>query len=146
MLPNTNRYLLVLIMRTKFYSWYIYHDSETDIGKSISSAEYVEDVNSDSVVIVDGLTKVLLYSLTPERLQLLFKQNWRLPGWRICWVIGPKNLITALSQSGMLFNVTAITRVKQINYVHRIFLRWRCQSPVSIQPPSEKNHLVRRYW
>lgn len=27
-------------------------------------------------------------------------QNWRLPGWRICWVVGPKNLITALSQSG----------------------------------------------
>jgi aspartate/methionine/tyrosine aminotransferase len=27
-------------------------------------------------------------------------QNWRLPGWRVCWVIGPKNLISALSQSG----------------------------------------------
>jgi len=40
-------------------------------------------VNEDSVVIIDGLTK-----------------NWRLPGWRVCWVIGPKNLITALSQSG----------------------------------------------
>lgn len=47
-------------MRTKFYSWYIYHDNEADEGRSISSAEYVEDVNSDSVVIVDGLTKVLL--------------------------------------------------------------------------------------
>jgi hypothetical protein len=50
---------LVLITRTKFYSWYIYHDNEADEGRSISSAEYVEDVNSDSVVIVDGLTKVL---------------------------------------------------------------------------------------
>ena len=48
-------------MRTKFYSWYIYHDNEADEGRSISSAEYVEDVNSDSVVIVDGLTKVLHY-------------------------------------------------------------------------------------
>ncbi|KAI0053903.1 aminotransferase [Auriscalpium vulgare] len=67
----------------EFYSWYIYHENEKDIGKSISSAEYVEDVNSDSVIIVDGLTK-----------------NWRLPGWRVCWVIGPRNLITALSQSG----------------------------------------------
>lgn len=27
-------------------------------------------------------------------------QNWRLPGFRVCWVLGPKNLITALSQSG----------------------------------------------
>jgi hypothetical protein len=48
-----------LIFLAKFYSWYIYHDDEKDIGKPISSAEYVEDVNSDSVVIVDGLTKVL---------------------------------------------------------------------------------------
>jgi aspartate/methionine/tyrosine aminotransferase len=71
------------IILDEFYSWYIYPDSEKDIGKSVSSAEYVEDVNSDSVVIIDGLTK-----------------NWRLPGWRVCWVIGPKNLITALSQSG----------------------------------------------
>lgn len=67
----------------EFYSWYIYHDHEKDFGKSVSSAEYIEDVNNDSVVIIDGLTK-----------------NWRLPGWRVCWVIGPKNLITALSQSG----------------------------------------------
>ncbi|ETW86171.1 hypothetical protein HETIRDRAFT_457659 [Heterobasidion irregulare TC 32-1] len=67
----------------EFYSWYIYHDSEKDLGKSVSSAEYIEDVNTDSVVIIDGLTK-----------------NWRLPGWRVCWVVGPKNLVTALSQSG----------------------------------------------
>ncbi|OJA10209.1 hypothetical protein AZE42_05130 [Rhizopogon vesiculosus] len=71
------------IILDEFYSWYIYPDSDKDIGKSISSAEYVEDVNSDAVVIIDGLTK-----------------NWRLPGWRVCWVIGPKNLVTALSQSG----------------------------------------------
>jgi len=67
----------------EFYSWYIYHENEEDFGKPISSAEYVDDVNEDSVVIIDGLTK-----------------NWRLPGFRVCWVIGPRNLITALSQSG----------------------------------------------
>jgi aspartate/methionine/tyrosine aminotransferase len=67
----------------EFYSWYIYHENEQDVGKPISSAAYVDDVDTDPVVIIDGLTK-----------------NWRLPGWRVCWVIGPKNLITALSQSG----------------------------------------------
>jgi aspartate/methionine/tyrosine aminotransferase len=67
----------------EFYSWYIYPDNENDFGKSVSSSQYVEDVNDDAVVIIDGLTK-----------------NWRLPGWRICWIVGPKNLITALSQSG----------------------------------------------
>jgi len=70
------------VILDEFYSWYIYPEHD-DYGKSISSAKYVEDVNDDSVVIIDGLTK-----------------NWRLPGWRVCWVIGPKNLVTALSQSG----------------------------------------------
>jgi len=71
------------VILDEFYSWYIYPDNDRDYGRSISSAEYIEDVNNDAVVIIDGLTK-----------------NWRLPGWRVCWVLGPKNLITALSQSG----------------------------------------------
>ncbi|EEB92391.1 hypothetical protein MPER_09108, partial [Moniliophthora perniciosa FA553] len=41
-----------------FYSWYIYPENDKDYGKSVSSAEYIEDVNEDAVVIVDGLTKV----------------------------------------------------------------------------------------
>jgi len=50
----------LLIIFPKFYSWYYYGKEEGDLGKSVSSAEYVEDVNSDCVVIVDGLTKVPL--------------------------------------------------------------------------------------
>jgi len=42
----------------QFYSWYIYPEHERDLGKAVSSAEYIEDVNQDAVVIVDGLTKV----------------------------------------------------------------------------------------
>ncbi|KAJ7256492.1 pyridoxal phosphate-dependent transferase [Mycena haematopus] len=71
------------VILDEFYSWYIYPENESEYGNSISSAKYVEDVNQDSVIIIDGLTK-----------------NWRLPGWRVCWVIGPKNLVSALSQSG----------------------------------------------
>ncbi|KAG6814561.1 hypothetical protein H0H92_000089 [Tricholoma furcatifolium] len=71
------------VILDEFYSWYNYPDKESGYGKSVSAAEYVEDVNEDATVIIDGLTK-----------------NWRLPGWRICWVLGPKNLISALSQSG----------------------------------------------
>ncbi|KAF9512776.1 hypothetical protein BS47DRAFT_1372727 [Hydnum rufescens UP504] len=66
------------VILDEFYSWYEY-------GKSLSAAAYIDDVNEDPVVIIDGLTK-----------------NFRLPGWRTCWVIGPKNLISALSQSGAL--------------------------------------------
>ncbi|KAM0753086.1 aminotransferase [Meredithblackwellia eburnea MCA 4105] len=64
----------------EFYSWYQY---ELEEGESVSAAAYVKDVNVDSLVIIDGLTK-----------------NWRLPGWRCCWVIGPKPLISALGQAG----------------------------------------------
>jgi len=67
----------------EFYSWYIYPEEGEEFGQSVSSAEYIKDVNEDSVIIINGLTK-----------------NWRLPGWRVCWVLGPKNLVTALSQSG----------------------------------------------
>ncbi|KIJ44276.1 hypothetical protein M422DRAFT_168476, partial [Sphaerobolus stellatus SS14] len=71
------------LLLDEFYSWYIYPEEGEEFGQTLSSAAYIEDVNKDSVIIVDGLTK-----------------NWRLPGWRVCWVLGPKNLITALSQSG----------------------------------------------
>lgn len=71
------------VILDEFYSWYIYPEDESEFGRSVSSAEFIDDVNEDSIIIVDGLTK-----------------NWRLPGWRVCWVVGPKNVITALSQSG----------------------------------------------
>ncbi|KAG0140634.1 hypothetical protein CROQUDRAFT_664940 [Cronartium quercuum f. sp. fusiforme G11] len=68
------------IVLDEFYSWY---NLEGALGESLSAAKYIENVNKDSIVIIDGLTK-----------------NWRCPGWRVCWVIGPKSLISALSQSG----------------------------------------------
>ena len=41
----------------QFYSWYNYED-DSQLGKSISSAEFIDNVNHDAVVIVNGLTKV----------------------------------------------------------------------------------------
>jgi len=70
------------LIMDEFYSSYIYTHPE-DEGKTVSAAEYVEDVNSDPVVIVDGLTKY-----------------WRLPGWRICWIVGPKDLIESVASTG----------------------------------------------
>lgn len=75
--------LTLSIVLDEFYSWYCYHDDPSMLGKSISGAEHVNNVNEDAVVIIDGLTK-----------------GFRLPGWRVCWVLGPKNLISAISQSG----------------------------------------------
>lgn len=53
---------------SQFYSWYIYPEHERDFGKSISSAEYVDDVNTDPVVIIDGLTKVGRVTVTRDML------------------------------------------------------------------------------
>jgi aspartate/methionine/tyrosine aminotransferase len=64
----------------EFYSWYLHEGEE---GRAVSAAEYIEDVNENPVILIDGLTK-----------------NWRCPGWRVCWVVGPKDLITALNQAG----------------------------------------------
>jgi N-succinyldiaminopimelate aminotransferase len=58
----------------EFYSHYVW-GKET----SISAAEFVEDVNQDPVVIIDGLTK-----------------NWRYSGWRIAWTVGPKEIIESV--------------------------------------------------
>jgi aspartate/methionine/tyrosine aminotransferase len=48
-----------------------------------SAAAYVRDVNKDPVVLFDGLTK-----------------NWRYPGWRVTWTVGPKSVIEAVASAG----------------------------------------------
>ena len=48
-----------------------------------SAARYVEDVERDPIVLFDGLTK-----------------NWRYPGWRVTWTVGPKRVIEALASAG----------------------------------------------
>lgn len=63
----------------EFYSHYHY-DIHPD--HAISSAAYVEDVNVDQVIIVDGLSK-----------------NWRYPGLRVSWTIAPKDIIEAISSA-----------------------------------------------
>ncbi|EJK61782.1 hypothetical protein THAOC_17672 [Thalassiosira oceanica] len=82
------RDLGLALLMDEFYSHY-YYDGETDDhdGKSwpktVSSASFVEDVNEDPVVIVNGLTK-----------------NWRCPGFRVCWIVAPKSICEMLSSAG----------------------------------------------
>ncbi|KAF8476189.1 class I/II aminotransferas-like protein [Kalaharituber pfeilii] len=79
-LQDICRQKATLIM-DEFYSGY-YYGSGCD-GTTISAAANVHDVDMDDVLIVDGLTK-----------------RFRLPGWRIAWIIGPKAFIKALSSCG----------------------------------------------
>jgi N-succinyldiaminopimelate aminotransferase len=66
----------------EFYSHYVWgapHDSSG----LVSAARYVKDVDTDPVVLFDGLTK-----------------NWRYPGWRCTWIVAPQPVIEAVSSSG----------------------------------------------
>ncbi|HEX2164071.1 MAG TPA: aminotransferase class I/II-fold pyridoxal phosphate-dependent enzyme, partial [Thermoanaerobaculia bacterium] len=52
-------------------------------GPTVSAARYVEDVDRDPVVLLDGLTK-----------------NWRYPGWRVAWTVGPRKVIERVASAG----------------------------------------------
>jgi aspartate/methionine/tyrosine aminotransferase len=67
----------------EFYSHYIYTSGKATKPKMVSAAEFVDDVDKDPIVVVDGLTK-----------------NWRYPGWRISWTLGPKVVIEAIASAG----------------------------------------------
>jgi len=70
------------LLLDEFYSHYIW-TTEGDALPVESAARYVDDVDKDPVVILDGLTK-----------------NWRYPGWRVAWTIGPKPVIDAVASAG----------------------------------------------
>ncbi|HTR54389.1 MAG TPA: pyridoxal phosphate-dependent aminotransferase [Kofleriaceae bacterium] len=82
----------------EFYSHYVWRpdlvaaaksDAMSDAGASSgrigieTAARYVEDVDRDPVVILDGLTK-----------------NWRYPGWRVTWTVAPKRVIEGVVSAG----------------------------------------------
>ena len=67
----------------EFYSHYLYSNPKPGEARMVSAAAYVEDVETDPVIIVDGLTK-----------------NWRYPGLRISWTLGPKSVIEAIASAG----------------------------------------------
>ncbi|TWW09440.1 hypothetical protein E3A20_14290 [Planctomyces bekefii] len=67
----------------EFYSHFIYDENGNAAQSGVSSAQFVEDVDKDPVLIFDGLTK-----------------NFRYPGWRLGWVVGPKPMIKCMITAG----------------------------------------------
>jgi hypothetical protein len=71
----------------EFYSNYVWLDEHgyphQNADASVSAAAYVDDVDRAPVVLFNGLTK-----------------NFRYPGWRITWVVGPKSVIEAVASAG----------------------------------------------
>ena len=66
----------------EFYSHYIWASRPGHLPVE-SAARYVEDVDKDPVILFDGFTK-----------------NWRYPGWRVTWTLGPRQVIEAVSSAG----------------------------------------------
>ena len=64
------------------YSHYIYGEDGAPGNGPVSAAAYVRNVERDPVLIVDGLSK-----------------NFRYPGWRLSWVVGPSNVIQNLERA-----------------------------------------------
>ncbi len=79
----TCRALECAMIVDEFYSHYIWTDPD-GLGRTmVSAAAHVDDVDKDPVIVIDGLTK-----------------NWRYPGLRISWTVGPKKVIEAVSSAG----------------------------------------------
>ena len=71
------------LITDEFYSHYVWRPDLAAQGGISTAARYVEDVDRDPVVILDGLTK-----------------NWRYPGWRVTWTVAPKRIIDAVASAG----------------------------------------------
>jgi aspartate/methionine/tyrosine aminotransferase len=76
------RELECTLLIDEFYSHYVWTGRPGQLPIE-SAARYVEDVDRDPVVLFDGLTK-----------------NWRYPGWRVTWTVGPRAVIEAVASAG----------------------------------------------
>jgi N-succinyldiaminopimelate aminotransferase len=79
----TGRSLDCALLVDEFYSHYIWKKVDGQAEPIVSAAAFVEDVEKDPVILFDGLTK-----------------NWRYPGLRMSWTIGPRQVIDAVSSAG----------------------------------------------
>jgi len=66
----------------EFYSHYVWSGKPGQLPVE-SAARYIEDLEREEVVLFDGLTK-----------------NWRYPGWRMTWTVGPKKVVEAVANAG----------------------------------------------
>ncbi|MBU0551932.1 pyridoxal phosphate-dependent aminotransferase [Myxococcota bacterium] len=71
------------LLLDEFYSHYVWNEAALAGQPASSAAAAVEDVERDPVILFDGLTK-----------------NWRYPGWRVTWTLGPQSVIEKLTSAG----------------------------------------------
>ena len=81
-LVGTSRDRRVTLLLDEFYSHFIYTEAGEAAGRPVSAAAFVEDVDNDPIVLFDGLTK-----------------SFRYPGWRVGWVVGPKEMVESMART-----------------------------------------------
>lgn len=89
---ETARNLGCALLLDEFYSHYVW----TGERSIISATEYVEDVDEDPVVVFDGLTK-----------------NWRYPGFRVSWIVGPQRVIESAASAGSFLDGGGVAPVQR---------------------------------
>lgn len=66
----------------EFYSHFIYTPEGRPGAGPVSAARWIGDVEHDHVILIDGLTK-----------------NYRYPGWRVGWAVGPAVLMETIART-----------------------------------------------
>lgn len=66
----------------EFYSHFTYRSDGTPADEPVSAARFVEDVESEPVIIFDGLTK-----------------SYRYPGWRVGWALAPESIVETMART-----------------------------------------------
>jgi len=70
------------LLLDEFYSHFIYTQDGQPGAGPVSGAAFVEDVERDPVLLIDGLTK-----------------SYRYPGWRVGWAVGPSDMMETLART-----------------------------------------------
>lgn len=66
----------------EFYSHFAFDPATGQATPGVSAARHIKDVETDPVLILDGLTK-----------------NFRYPGWRLGWIVGPSAMIETIGRA-----------------------------------------------
>jgi len=69
------------LIMDEFYSHFIYEGDQPGCGP-VSCAQFVDNPDTDPILVIDGLTK-----------------SFRYPGWRMGWVLGPPEIIETLGRA-----------------------------------------------
>jgi aspartate/methionine/tyrosine aminotransferase len=84
------------LLLDEFYSHFVYASDGTPGDGPVSAARYVEDVETDPVLVIDGLTK-----------------SFRYPGWRMGWAVGPPHIIEMMNRAASAIDGGPSTAVQR---------------------------------